>query len=122
MCATEAVLGAVSVEREGAVEIRRAAVLALVRQEQLQERLSRLRREARFVEEQAARAFERGEDVRGRQILAGGLCTLEARDALEREIEAARRDVHSLVETMLHPHPHPHRRGAGSRPSRPNAR
>lgn len=103
MCSTEVALGAVSWEAEAAVELRRAAVLALARQQELRERLARLRAEARFVEERAERALARGEEILARQILARGLLTLEARDSLERELDVARREVLALAASLLRP-------------------
>jgi phage shock protein A len=116
MCSTEVALGAVSWEVAAAVELRRAAVLALARQQELRERLARLHAEARFVEERAERALRRGEEILARQILARGLCALEARDALERELAEARREVLALAASLARP-----RRAGGGAQARARA-
>jgi phage shock protein A len=103
MCSTEVTPGAVSREAEPAADLRRAAVLALARQRELRERLASLHGQARLVEERAERALAGGEEILARQILAQGLCALEARDAAARELAAARREVLALAASLARP-------------------
>ncbi len=82
-------------------ELRRAAVSAVVRQQQVREELAAIRTQACAIERRAARALARGDGLRGRQILARGIFTLKARDALEAELAACRAHVARLLATMV---------------------
>lgn len=87
---------------EGAVvQLRREAVSAVARQQQLREELSSLRRQASQIEQQASRALARGEDLLARQILARGIVTLKTREALEAELAEARGQVARLLGAMV---------------------
>jgi phage shock protein A len=83
------------------VELRREAVSAVARQQQLREELSAVSRQAREIEHEASRALARGEDLLARQILARGLLTLKTRDALEAELALSRTRVTGLLATMV---------------------
>jgi phage shock protein A len=83
------------------VELRREAVSAVARQQQLREELSAIAKQAREIEQQASRALARGEDLLARQILARGIFTLKARDTLEAELAEARGHVARLLATMV---------------------
>jgi phage shock protein A len=87
---------------EGAiVELRREAVDAVARQKRLDEEAATVRAQAAEVEDEARRAFARGEDRLARHILARGLCTLETRERLERELAESRRAVVRLLGTIV---------------------
>ena len=89
--------------REGAgaiVALRREAVDAVARQRRLRAEASAVRARAAEIEDEARRALAGGDGLRARQILARGLCTLEARERLEREIEDSRRSLVRLLTTM----------------------
>jgi phage shock protein A len=86
--------------REGeasVVELRREAVAAVARQQRLREQLAAVRPQAAGIEQKACRAFERGEELLARQILARGLWALQTRDALEEQLGAARRHVRARL-------------------------
>ena len=82
-------------------ELRREALSAVVRQQQVREELAAIRTQASEIERRAARALARGEDLLGRQILARGIFTLKAREALEAELAECRADVARLLATMV---------------------
>ena len=87
---------------EGAVvELRREAVNAVARQQQLREEIAKIRTRANEIEEQASRALTQGEDLLARQVLARGLYTLKTRDALEAELTEARGRAAQLLATMV---------------------
>jgi phage shock protein A len=89
-------------DTEGAVvELRREAVSAVARQQQLREELSAVAKQAREIEQKASRALASGEDLLARQILARGLFILKTRDALEAEIALSRTRVSRLLATMV---------------------
>jgi len=67
------------------VELRREAMSAVARQQQLREEIARVHAQAHEIERQAALAFARGDEFLARQILARGLFTPQTRDALEAE-------------------------------------
>jgi phage shock protein A len=99
---TEVALGHLPREMEGAVvELRREAVDLVARQQRLREELSRVGAQAWWIEERAARALERGEEILGRQILAQGICTLKTREALEEELAGVRRRVVELLAAIV---------------------
>ena len=83
------------------VELRQDAVTAVVRQRRIREELSRVRAQAEWIEERAARELARGEELLGRQILARGLVTLEARDALEAELREARGHLTGILAALV---------------------
>jgi phage shock protein A len=90
-------VGPLAREREGSVvELRREAVAAVARQQRLREQLAAVRPQAAGIQQKACRAFERGEELLARQILARGIFTLKARDALEEKLGAARQRVREL--------------------------
>jgi phage shock protein A len=99
--AEAALLHFVSDAQGSVVELRRDAVTAVVRQQRIREELSRVRPQAAWIEERASRALARGEELRGRQILADGLCTLEARDALEAELREARERLTGILTALV---------------------
>jgi phage shock protein A len=82
-------------------ELRREALSAVVRQQQLREELDATRARAGEIERRAARALARGDDLLGRQILARGIFTLKAREALEAELVGCRAHVARLLATMV---------------------
>jgi phage shock protein A len=82
-------------------ELRRKAVDAVVRQQQLREELAAIRARACEVERQASRALARGDDLLARQILARGIFTLKTRDHLEAELVESRGHVARLLTTMV---------------------
>jgi phage shock protein A len=82
-------------------ELRRKAVDAVVRQQQLREELAAIRARAYEVERQASRALARGDDLLARQILARGIFTLKTRDSLEAELVESRGHVARLLTTMV---------------------
>jgi phage shock protein A len=83
------------------VELRREAVSAVARQQQLQEELAAIRTRACEIERQAQRAFARGDEFLARQILVRGIFTLKTRDALEAELAESRGQVCRLLTTMV---------------------
>jgi phage shock protein A len=83
------------------VELRREAVSAVARQEQLRRELAGIRTRACEIEEQASRAISRGDGILARQILARGMLTLQTRDALEAELVSSRGEVARLLEAMV---------------------
>lgn len=99
---TDVSLGPLGCEREeGVLELRRETVSAVVRQQRLREELARVRAQAASVEKKAAVALGRGDEILARQILARGLCALEARDGLEQELASARSRVLELLAAIL---------------------
>ena len=82
-------------------ELRREALSAVVRQQQVRDELAPIRTQACEIERRAERALARGEDLLGRQILARGLFTLKAREALEAELVECRAHVARLLATMV---------------------
>ena len=86
---------------ETIVALRREAAVAVARQRRLQESLLPERARADAVEDEARRALARGEELLARQVLARGLCTLETRRQLERELDEARRHVARLLATLV---------------------
>jgi phage shock protein A len=102
MRAAEVALDPVVADPVGAaVELRRQAVDALSCQRRLREEADTIRTQAEEIERQASRAFARGEDLVARQILARGICTLKARDALEAQLAMARGRVVGLLRAMV---------------------
>jgi hypothetical protein len=89
------------VTESAVAELRRAAVSAVVRQQQVREELDAIRTQAGHIERRAARALARGDDLIGRQILARGIFTLKARDALEAELAECRTHVARLLASMV---------------------
>ena len=88
--------------KESAVaELRREAVSAVVRQQQIRDELAAIRTRASEIERQAARALARGDELLGRQILARGLFTLKTRDALEAEFVECRAALARALTTMV---------------------
>jgi len=83
------------------VELRREAVSAVVRTRQLDGEAAAVRARAARIEEEARRAFARGEDRLGRQILFRGLFTLETRERLEQELGESRRLVVQLLQSLV---------------------
>jgi phage shock protein A len=83
------------------VELRRGAVEAVARQRGLQETISPVRAQADAIEDEARRALARGEDLLARQILARGLCTIEMRERLEKELDGSRRHIARLLTTLV---------------------
>jgi phage shock protein A len=83
------------------VALRREAVRAVARQEQLRRELAGIRTRACEIEEQASRALGLGDGIRARQILARGMLTLQTRDALEAELVLSRGEVARLAEAMV---------------------
>jgi phage shock protein A len=99
---TEVALGHLPGEMAGAVvELRREAVDLVARQQQLRAELSRVGPQAWWVEERAARALERGEEILARQILAQGMCTLKTREALQEDLADVRRRVLELLAAIV---------------------
>jgi phage shock protein A len=95
-------LGHLPREMEGAVvEMRREAVDLVARQQRLRQELSRVAVEARQIEDRAAEALARGEEIRARQILAGGICALKAREALQDELTGVSRRVVGLLAAIV---------------------
>ena len=86
---------------ETIVELRREAVSAVARQRRLLEETAAVRARAGEIEAQAHRALAKGDELLARQILARGLCTLEARRALEEELAESRRRVAGLLTTLV---------------------
>jgi len=82
-------------------DLRREAVNAVVRQQQLRDELAAIRTRACEIEREASRALARGDDLLARQILARGIFTLKTRDALEAEIAESRGQVCRLLTTMV---------------------
>jgi phage shock protein A len=82
-------------------ELRREAVSAVVRQQQVRDELAAICTQACEIERRAARALARGDDLLGRQILARGIFTLKAREALEAEIVECRAHLARLLATMV---------------------
>jgi len=102
MSAAEVALDPVVYSMERAVvELRREAVNAVIRQQQLREEIAQIRTRASEIERQASQALARGEDLLARQILARGICTLKTRDLLEAELAEARGHVSRLLTTMV---------------------
>jgi len=89
------------VTESAVAELRREAVSAVVRQQQVREGLAAIRTRACEIERRAARALARGDDLLGRQILARGIFTLKAREALEAELVECRAQVARLLATMV---------------------
>jgi phage shock protein A len=87
--------------QEGVAELRREAASAVARQQRLREELGAIRPRARSIERQASRALDRGDEILGRQILARGMVTLKAREALEAELVQSRGDVARLLTAMV---------------------
>jgi phage shock protein A len=83
------------------VELRREALRAVVRQQQVREELAAIRAHAIEIERRAARALARGDDLAGRQILARGMFMLHTRDALEAELAECRANLARLLATMV---------------------
>jgi phage shock protein A len=81
--------------------LRREAALAVARQQRLRERLCPAQAQANAVEDEARRALARGEDLLARQVLARGLCALEARGQLESELGETRRHVARLLAALV---------------------
>ena len=83
------------------VELRREAVNAVVRQQQIRDELAAIRTRACEIEQQASRALARRDDLLARQILARGIFTLKTRDTLEAELAQSRGQVARLLTTMV---------------------
>ena len=81
--------------------LRREAVAAVARLRQLQEKTAPVRAQAHAIEQDARRAMARGEDLLARQILARGLCALETREQLEKELAESRRQVARLLIALV---------------------
>jgi len=102
MSVGEVALGHLADEIGGVVaELRREAVAAVVRQQQLWEELSQVRAQAALIEERAWRALGRKEDTLARRILAQGISTLKTRDGLEGEVVDARRRVSEILTALV---------------------
>lgn len=86
---------------EAIVELRREAVEAVARQRQLRDTISPVRALADAIEDEARRAMERDEGLLARQVLARGLCALETRKHLERELAESRRHVSRLLAALV---------------------
>jgi phage shock protein A len=86
---------------ETIAELRREAASAVARQQRLLEENGAVRARAGEIEAQARRALAKGDELRARQILARGLCTLEARTLLEKELAESRRRVAGLLSTLV---------------------
>jgi phage shock protein A len=86
---------------ETIAELRREAASAVALQQRLLEENRAVRARAGEIEEQARRALAKGDELLARQILARGLCTLEARTLLEKELVESRRRVAGLLTTLV---------------------
>jgi phage shock protein A len=105
------------------IELRREAAAAVGRERRIRNELVPLRELAEQIEERARRAWDEGEEILARQILAQGLCALAARDALEADLVSVQRRIRELlVEMVQHenrvwrvrrPLPGTHRGGCG---------
>jgi phage shock protein A len=99
---TEVALGHLPCEMEGAVvELRREAVDLVARQHRLRAELSRVGPQAWWIEERAARALERGEEILARQILAQGMYTLKTREVLQEDLAGVRCRVLELLTAIV---------------------
>jgi len=87
--------------KSAVVELRREAVSAVVRLQQIREELATIRARACEIEREASRALERGDELLARQTLARGIFTLKTRDALEAELAESRGHVARLLTTMV---------------------
>jgi phage shock protein A len=82
---------------DAVVALRRDAVEALVREEELRSQLAVCRERAGAVEREAAWAFARGEERLGLQVLYRELPVLGRQDLLQLELVEARRRVIRLL-------------------------
>jgi len=82
---------------EAVAALRRQAVVAVVRQEEIAARLLPLAEQSGRVEGQAAAALAGGCEVLARQILHRELATLALRDALQEELVEAKRTTIRLL-------------------------
>jgi len=82
---------------DAVVRLRRQAVSALARQEELRSQLAACREQAGPVEREAAWAFARGEERLALQILYRELPVLGRRDLLQLELVELRRRVIQLL-------------------------
>jgi len=87
---------------DSVVALRREAVVAVVRQEQLESLLAPVRARTDHIELEATRALEHGEERRARQILHRELEALALRDSLKEELLAARRQTIRLLTDAVH--------------------
>jgi phage shock protein A len=102
MRVTEVALHPLVRDTEGAiVQLRREAVDAVARQQRLRQEVRAVRARGGEIEEEARRALVRGDDLLARQVLARGLCVLEARTHLESELDEARRHVAHLLSALV---------------------
>lgn len=83
------------------VALRREAVVAVVRQNEIESRLGPVREEARRIEQEAFCAMGRGEERLARQILHRQLAKLALRDALRDELSEARRRTILLLKDAV---------------------
>jgi len=94
-------IGTLAVETERAVfQLRREAVAAVARQRRIREETLVARRLSEAVERRAAHAFDQGDEILARQILARDICTLKTQEALERELADASLRVTQLVRRL----------------------
>jgi phage shock protein A len=92
MCVAEVAAFPFVRDGEGAiVALRREAVEAVARQQRLRAEVRAARAQAVEIEDEARRALAAGDGLLARQILARGICALEVRDQLERDLEESRR-------------------------------
>jgi phage shock protein A len=102
MCVAEVAALPFVRDGEGAiVALRREAVEAVARQQRLHAEVLAARAQAIEIEDAARRALSAGDGLLARQVLARGLCTLEARDRLERELEDSRRLLARLLSNIV---------------------
>jgi phage shock protein A len=87
---------------DSVVALRREAVVAVVRQEQLESRLAPLEARTERIELEAARALERGDERLARQILYRRVAVLSLRDSLRVELLAARKHTIGLLTDAAH--------------------
>lgn len=86
---------------ESVVALRREAVVAIVRQNEIESRLGPVREEACRIEQEAFEAMGRGEERLARQILHRQLAKLARRDALRDELGEARRRTIRLLKDAV---------------------
>jgi phage shock protein A len=82
---------------ERVVALRREAVVAVVRQEEIATRLVPLAEQSGRIEGEATAALAEGSEVLARQILHRELATLALRDAVQEELVEARRTTIRLL-------------------------
>jgi len=82
---------------ETVAALRRRAVVAVVRQEEIETRLVPLAQQSGRIEGEAAAALAEGSEVLARQILHRELATLALRDAVQEELVEAKRTTIRLL-------------------------